>query len=317
MKRAFVTGATGFIGAAITRLLVRSGVPTAILLRNNSDPWRLGGCLDHVTVIRGEFQASTLYVDDLIKFGPDTVFHLAWDGVGREKRNDPSQVRINVPGTIDLFLASLRAGVQFFVAAGSQAEYGLMHQRADETHPTKPTSLYGAAKNATLGLLEHLATAHQAGLAWLRVFSIYGPQDDDDTLMSSLIRTLLEGARPAVTDGRQLWDYLYVDDAAEAFLSVAKSRSAGVFNVGYGQAAPLRTTMSTVRDLINPSLEIGFGDIPLGPTAITHLEPDVTKLTQATGWSPQVPVYEGLCQTIAWQRSRRTKENETNERADS
>lgn len=317
MKRAFVTGATGFIGAALTRLLVRSGVPTAILLRNSSDPWRLGECLDHVTVIRGEFQAPTLFVDDLIKFAPDTVFHLAWDGVSRHKRNDPRQVRNNVPGTTDLFLASVQAGVRFFVAAGSQAEYGLADHRMDETHPTNPTTLYGAAKIATLGLLKHLTTVHDVGLAWLRIFSIYGPQDDNDTLMSSLIRKLLQGERPAVTDGRQLWDYLYVDDAAKAFLSVAKSRSAGVFNVGYGQAAPLRTTMSTVRDLINPNLEIGFGEIPHGLAAITHLEPDVTKLTQATGWSPHVPLYEGLCQTIAWQRSRRTMEDETNGRANS
>lgn len=304
MNRAFVTGASGFIGAAVARRLVAEGVPTAVLLRPTSHPWRLGDSLPHLTVIEGSFHEPAGYEAALADFAPDTVFHLAWHGVGRSRRDDPEQVRINVPGTIDLFLAAVRAGAKSFIAAGSQAEYGPSDRRIDEGHPTRPGTLYGAAKLATLMLLERLAAAHAVRLAWLRVFSVYGPQDDEGTLLGSLVPRLLAGERPAVTSGTQLWDYLHVDDAAAAFLAVARSAAAGVFNVGAGVAPPLRDSITLVRDLIDPALEIGFGEVPLGPGAVTRLEPDVCRLKAATGWSPRVLLADGLRSTIEWQRHR-------------
>lgn len=304
MNRVLVTGASGFIGAAIVQQLVSAHVPTAVLVRPTSQPWRLGDRLRNLTVIEGSFHDPAGYETALADFAPDTVFHLAWHGVGRKLRDDPDQVRVNVPGTIDLFLAAARAGARSFIAAGSQAEYGPSDRRIDEAHPTRPVTLYGAAKLATLTLLEQLAAAHAVRLAWMRVFSVYGPQDDEGTLVSTLIRRLLAGERPAVTSGRQLWDYLYVDDAAAAFLAVARSDAAGVFNVGAGVAPPLRDTVTLVRDLVDPALDVGFGEVPLGPGAVTRLEPDVSRLKAAAGWSPSVSLKDGLWASIAWQRER-------------
>ncbi len=304
MNRVFVTGASGFIGAAVTRQLVAQGVPTAVLLRPTSRPWRLGDSLRNLTVIQGAFHEPAGYAAALSAFAPDTIFHFAWHGVGRARRDDPEQVRVNVPGTIDLFLAAARAGARSFIAAGSQAEYGPSDCRIDEGHPTHPASLYGAAKLATLTLLERLAAAHDVRLAWLRVFSVYGPQDDESTLVSMLIRRLLGHERPAVTSGTQRWDYLHVDDAAAAFLAVARSDAAGVFNVGAGVAPPLHDSIALVRDLIDPSLEIGFGEVAAGPGAINRLEPDVSRLRATTGWSPGISLEDGLRATIEWQRER-------------
>ncbi len=277
-------------------------MPTAVLLRPTADPWRIADCIDSVTVINGAFHKPAEYFEALRRFAPDTVLHLAWHGVGRAERDAPEQVGINVPGTVDLFQASAQAGANTFIAAGSQAEYGPSDKRIDETHPTRPTSLYGAAKLATLGLLEHLAEARAIRLAWLRVFSLYGPQDGESTMIATLARSLLAGERPATTDGSQRWDYLYVDDAAAAFLAVARSGAVGVFNVGSGLAAPLREAMCTLRDLIDPTLEIGFGELPLAPGAVTRLEPDVTRLKELTGWAPKVSLREGLRQTVSWGR---------------
>jgi nucleoside-diphosphate-sugar epimerase len=304
VNRAFVTGASGFIGAAVARRLVAEGVPTAVLMRPSSNPWRLGPSLPKLTVIEGSFHEPAGYEAALADFAPDTVFHLAWHGVGRARRDDLEQVRVNVPGTMDLFAASARAGARCFIAAGSQAEYGPSDRRIDESHPTRPVTLYGAAKLATLTVLERLAAAHSVRLAWLRVFSVYGPQDDENTLVSMLIRRLLAGERPAVTSGDQLWDYLHVDDSAAAFLAVARSDAAGVFNVGAGVAPPLRDTMALVRDLIDQSLEIGFGEVPLGRGAVNTLEPDVRRLQSAVRWAPQITLADGLRATIEAERQR-------------
>ena len=304
MNRVFITGASGFIGATIVRLLAEERVPTAVLMRPTSNPWRLGDTIRDVTVIEGTFHEPGSYAVALAEFAPDTVFHLAWHGVGRGHRDDPKHVRINVAGTVDLFHAAVRAGATSFIAAGSQAEYGTSSHRIVEGHPTQPNTLYGAAKLATLTLLEQLSAAHAVRLAWLRVFSAYGPGDDEGTLISSVIRRLLAGERPAVTSGTQLWDYLHVDDAAAAFLAVARSGANGVFNVGAGIAPPLRDTIALVRDLIDPGLEVGFGEVPLGPSAVMRLEPDVGRLRHATSWEPRISLEDGLRSTIAWHRER-------------
>jgi UDP-glucose 4-epimerase len=308
VKRVFVTGASGFIGAAVARQLVAQGIPTAVLLRPMSEPSRLGDSLRKLTVIEGSFHEPVSYTSALAEFAPDTVFHLAWYGVGRSQRDDPEQVRVNVPGTLDLFLACRQAGARSFIAAGSQAEYGPSDRRIDEEHPTHPVTLYGTAKLATLVILKRIAAAHAVRLAWLRLFSVYGPRDDEGTLIGSLVRQLLAGDRPVVTTGTQRWDYLHVDDAAAAFLAVAKSGAAGVFNVGAGVAPPLRDTIALVRDLVDPTLEIGFGEVPLGPGAVTRLEPDVSRLRAVTGWAPRISVEDGLRGTIEWQRERRVTE---------
>ncbi len=308
VKRVFVTGASGFLGAAVVRQLVREGVPTAVLLRPTSNPWRLGDAIRDVTVIEGAFSEPEMFEAELAAFAPDTVLHFAWHGVSRALRGDPTQVRVNVAGTVDLFLAVVSAGATSFIAAGSQAEYGPFAKRIDEQHPTRPVTLYGAAKLATLTLLQQLSVALACRLAWLRVFSVYGPRDDEQMLIPSLVRKLLAGERPAVTSGVQLWDYVYVDDAAAAFLAVARSNAAGIFNVGAGEARPLRETITLVRDLVDPSLEVGFGEVPVGADAVSRLEPDVTRLRAMTGWSPCVPLEEGLRETVAWEKERRGKE---------
>jgi nucleoside-diphosphate-sugar epimerase len=302
MKRVFVTGATGFIGAAIARRLLREGYDVAILLRPASNAWRLGSVAQKTRVIEGEIDDVATYASALHDFSPDTVMHLAWHGVAKAKRDDPDQVRINVNGSVDLFRAAVQAGCKAFIGAGSQAEYGPSTLPLDEESPACPVSLYGAAKLATSILLSQLAAAHNIRFAWLRVFSVYGPQDDPATLISFLITEFLAGRRPAVSTGDQLWDYLYVDDAAAAFLAVGTSGAEGIFNVGSGSAVPLREAITCVRDAIDPSLTIGFGEIAETSGRLLQLRPVVDRLRSATNWAPSISLRDGASRTVAWAR---------------
>lgn len=303
MQRVVVTGATGFIGAAVARRLARRGIHVAALMRPAANPWRLGADGEDMEVIHGTLDDAASYAPALRAFRPDTVMHLAWHGVSKAGREDPAQIRTNVCGSADLLLAAVQAGCRTFVGAGSQAEYGPSEAAIDERHPTRPQSLYGAAKLAVSVLLEQLARQNDVRFAWLRVFSVYGPRDADDTLLSGLIGQLLAGSKPALTTAEQAWDYLYVDDAADAFVSVgATETAAGVFNVGAGTAPPLRETIVQVRDLIDPSLPLGFGDIPSGANAVRRLEPVVGRLQSVTGWSAATPLPIGLARTIEWHK---------------
>jgi nucleoside-diphosphate-sugar epimerase len=204
----------------------------------------------------------------------------------------------NVEIACGLAEAAAAAGVESFIGVGSQGEYGAGSSMREDALPA-PTSLYGAAKVASLFLTRQIAA--QAGMrhAWLRLFSTYGPRDNSGWLIPMLITEMLAGRRPRTTLGTQSWDWLYVDDVAAGILAVAETpTAAGVFNLGSGQAVPVRQVVERIRDLAAPGLELVFGEIPFRPDQVMHMQADISNLRAATGWQPQVGMAEGLARTV-------------------
>jgi UDP-glucose 4-epimerase len=126
-------------------------------------------------------------------------------------------------------------------------------------------------------------------------------------MIPTLIQSLLQRQRPALTPGTQLWDYLYVEDVARAIARVALDPAAtGIFNLGSGSPQTVRSIAEQVRDAIDPHLPLGFGDVPFRPDQVMHLQADTRRLSQTTGWTPQVQLGEGLQRTIEWFRAQRS-----------
>ncbi len=317
--RALVTGATGFIGSFLAGRLLRDGATVAILTRPGAKTWRIDPLLHQVTRIEGDLRDLSggqcppygRVENQVHDFAPDTVFHLGWYGVAGSCRNDEEQIDANLRATLDLVRVALRAGCTTWIGLGSQAEYGPLNRPIAEDAPTRPTTTYGAVKLCAGLLAARLAADTDMRLAWLRVFSTYGPRDNPQWLIPYLVRTLLDGRKPSLTACEQTWDYLFVEDAAEAIHRVAVTTgAAGVFNLGSGQARPLRTVVERIRDSIDPSLSLGFGEVPYRPDQVMHLEADISRLTAVTGWTPRTPLDEGLGRTIAWHREQEQERHE-------
>lgn len=302
LDKVFVTGATGFVGSFLVRQLLAEGCEVAVLLRPSTDPWRIADILDDLVVIRGSMENVAGFAADLSGFKPKSVAHLAWRGVTNEYRNDIRQAE-NVAESVALYRVARDVGCSRFVGMGSQAEYGPVSARLDEKVATRPTTVYGAAKLSTGLLLDRLAAEDGVSFAWLRLFSSYGPKDDLSWLIPYLARRLMAGERPALTAGEQIWDYIYVEDAAAAMRASLGADATGFFNLGSGVGRPLRAIIEAVRDIIDPALPLGFGEVPYRPDQVMHLEANIDALQSATGWSPKVSLEEGLSKTIAWLRT--------------
>jgi UDP-glucose 4-epimerase len=301
MKRVLVTGGAGFVGARVVHLLVEQGCEVALLLRETSNTHRLQDTLRRCTVLRGDLSRLEPLRGPLKDFAPEGVLHLAWESVKGAERNHPVQLS-NVSTSIELFRLTGEIGCDSFVGLGSQAEYGLLSGRIDERAPTRPTTTYGAAKLATGCMLERAAAAAERPFAWLRLFSSYGPDDDPSWLIPYMIRTLLSGERPKLTKAEQVWDYIHVDDVADAIVAALQTGARGIFNLGSGQARPLREIIERLRDAIDTALPLGFGEVEYRPDQVMHLESDIGALCAATGWKPRVPLEQGLAEVIAWHR---------------
>ena len=299
--RVLLTGATGFVGAYTLRALARGGEEVTLLLREESDLWRIRELVKPEMVVRGDLRNWEQVRAEIAARKPEVVIHSAWTGVGNKLRNDAIQVDDNLMPTIRFFRACAEMRVKHFVGIGSQAEYGPLNRRISEREVTEPTTLYGATKLATCVLLRQLAEQTGVRFAWLRIFSTYGPMEDAGWLIPYLIQTLLKGERPALTACEQKWDYLYGADAGEAIYRMALEAGAkGVFNLGSGQVYTLRRIVETIRDMIDPKLPLGFGEAPYRPDQVMHLEADITRLEKATGWAPRTSIEEGLRECVRW-----------------
>jgi len=233
--------------------------------------------------------------------------HAAWDGVFGASRQDPAQAR-NIAPAIALMDLTARLGTRHWVAFGSQAEYGPRTDAPSEDSPTRPDTLYGAAKVATCALLERLAAERGLGFTWLRLYSAYGP-GSDGWLLDTVMRQLLTGRTPRLdSSGLQRWDYLHVDDAGAAVADVLEHACTGIFNLGSGHAEPLRAILESVRDMIDPLARMEFGPAPEDAVSLPCLHADIRKLSAATGWGPRVDLRQGLAACVREIRLRLERE---------
>lgn len=303
---AVVTGPTGAVGTALCERLIQEGAAVFAVVRPGSPRAAHLRELEGVRVVECDLAELSRLPELLPNARADAFFHLAWTGTTGPGRNDmPAQID-NIRHTIDACRAAKALGCGVFVGAGSQAEYGRFDGSLAPDTPCFPESGYGMAKLCA-GQMSR-AECGRLGVAhvWPRILSVYGPWDGENAMIPQVARQLLNGERPALTEGTQLWDYLYAADAAEALFLLAQSgRDGGVYPLGGGVARPLREYVEALRDAIDPALPLGFGEIPFGPGQVTRLEADLTALRADTGFSPRVDFQTGIQMTIRWIKEHR------------
>jgi len=296
-----VSGATGFVGAAVLRQLVSRGAGAVALVRPTEDRQRIASLGGYQTVSFRRLDEPGL-AEQLRARQPAVLIHCAWGGLAGAEREAACQITDNVPLTIASVSLAAACGCRQWIGLGSQAEYGNPNRVIAESAPTQPTTIYGKAKLAA-GLAA-LALCEATGLAgvWLRLFQIYGPGDVPQRFIPYVIREFLSGRRPQLTACKQSWDYLYIDDAAAGILSAADGSTTGVFNLGSGQTWPLTQIVGMIKEELGTPIEPAYGAIPYRPDQVMHLQADIGKLRAATGWSPRVGLVEGLRLVIGWER---------------
>ncbi len=304
---AVVTGPTGAVGSALCRRLLDEGATVWAVVRPLCR--RLDALPAHEKLHIVECDVSNLasLPEIMAETHIDALFHLAWAGTTGASRNDmPVQID-NIRYTIDAVRAAAALGASVFVGTGSQAEYGRVEGALTASTPAFPENGYGMAKLCA-GAMSR-AECKRLGLdhVWARILSVYGPYDTPSSMISHVIAALLNGEKPALTAGVQLWDYLYSGDAARALYLCARSgRDGAVYPLGGGQSRPLKEYIEALRDAIDPALPLGLGEIPYGPGQVMRLEADLTDLTRDTGFRPEVSFEEGIRETISWMKGGRT-----------
>lgn len=300
MKRVIITGATGSIGTALIQECIREGIEVLVFTRQNSK--RNGNIPEHPLVTCMNCALNELAeIQNTTGKDYDVFYHFAWEGTTGAARNDMFLQNRNVQYALDAVSAAKRFGCHTFVGAGSQAEYGRVEGNLRPDTPAFPEMGYGMGKLCA-GLMTR-SYAHQLGMRhiWMRILSIYGPYDGEQSMVMSTIIRLLHGEVPEFTKGEQMWDYLYSSDAAKAFRLAGEQGVDGkVYVLGSGQAQPLKNYIETIRDVTAPGAELALGAVPYGERQVMYLCADIEELKQDTGYEPDVCFEEGIRRTLKW-----------------
>jgi CDP-glucose 4,6-dehydratase len=312
--RSLVTGARGFGGSWLAKLLLGEGHEVISLDRESAEPSGLAlqGIEGDVVDVVGDLRDAELLARTLNENGVEVVFHLAAQAIVGEANASPVPTfEANIEGTWKLLEACREGEVERVVVASSDKAYGAQKELPyREDAPLQPTFPYDVSKAAADLIARSYWHTFELPVAVTRFANLYGGGDRNfSRLIPEAATAVLDGRRPVIrSDGTPERDFLYVEDVARAYLAIAvalgEGRGAGeAFNAGWGKPNSVREVVDLICELAGSELEPeirGSGN-PAGEIDRQYLES--TKIRELTGWEPQVDLREGLERTLEWYRA--------------
>jgi nucleoside-diphosphate-sugar epimerase len=261
-KKVLFTGVTGFLGSNIARELVNNGFKIYGLHRNSSSFERIKDIFDSITWINTE---KNDWINELQKEEFDILIHSAWEGISAADRDDWTMQLKNFEFSKEIFNAAIKCNVSRIISLGSQAEYGIYNTKVSEDYAPMPYDAYGAVKLLTLYYLQNLVKKKNIEWYWIRVFSVFGRGENENWLIPKVIQKLQNNETIELTEGKQMYDYLHIDDFVKYTMKVLASSSdkSGVYNLCSGTGIEIKNLLYIIAAFFPEAYGIlDFGKIP-------------------------------------------------------
>ena len=302
MNKVLVIGANGFLGTKLTLALAGRGSKVVALV-DKRFPYDSIKCQSNIETI--EFVLEEIDSLEGEAFSDiDVLYHFAWAGVNAAYRNE-SEVQVqNVMFGLKVMEFAERHHISKVIIPGSAAEVSCGDGMITGYETPAPSDMYSASKVATRYICMNFAKQHHVGLIWTLITSIYGPGRDDNNLISYTIKSLLKREKPSTTKLEQKWDYLHVEDLIRALVLLGEKGVCGkAYPIGSGEYRQMREYVEMIRDIIDPSLPIGIGDLPYKSSKVDNQMMDISELIADTGFVPRYSFETGIREVIHFFRN--------------
>jgi len=301
--KVLVTGATGFIGACLARHAVEQGSDVHIFTRRESNKWRLADILNRLTDHEVDLRNRSSVEQAIKDIRPRIIYHLAAHGSVAAKDDVSALFESNFIGTINLLRSCEKVGFDCFVNTGSSFEYGLKSGPMEESDLLGPLGDYGVSKAATTLYCRSEAIGKDIPIVTLRLFTAFGPWDDQRRLIPYVIKSFLRGEQPELSNPQSVRDFIFVDDILAAYSAVVKKPLRGeIFNIGSGTHRPIGEVVAVLQDIVGTELVPLWGArVPQRAEPTTCIS-SIKKSETQLGWRPSTTLRNGLVRTVEWMR---------------
>jgi CDP-glucose 4,6-dehydratase len=307
----FITGATGLMGGWLLQHLVDAGAEVVALVRDGAPRSSVvsSGLLANVATVHGSLEDINLIRRSFSEYSVDTIFHLAAQPlVGVAKLDPLSTLETNVRGSWHVLEAARLCGVRQVVVASSDKAYGESENLPyTENHPLQGRYPYDVTKSCTDLISAMYAATYSLPVGIMRCGNLFGGGDlNFSRTIPGAIKSTLKGERFVIrSDGKFVREYLYVKDAAEAYLCVAENLASNpslageAFNFGLGLKITTLELVARILDMMGRSdLEPIVQNQASFETREQYLSCE--KARTMLCWYPKYSLAEGLAETIEW-----------------
>jgi nucleoside-diphosphate-sugar epimerase len=290
-----ITGGTGFIGSAFTRLALKRGHQVAGLTQPGRGIPATLPAHPQLQWLRGTLDEAPW--KEIAKYQADVCIHGAWITTPGTYLESPENYRF-LESSQTFLQRILDTGTSHIFGLGTCIEYQITNQPLSETGtPAAPATTYSKCKDALRQWLE--AEARKRGFTgtWGRVFYPYGPGEHPARLCSALIARLSAGETLRLKTPQSIKDYIFIEDLAEALLTVVDQRPAGIINLGTGTGVSVREIADQLGELLGRP-ELVQEQIPPELDAFPFVVADAGRL-KSLGWQSRTNLRQGLSRLIS------------------
>lgn len=304
-KKILVTGGTGFIGANLVRRLVNMGYRPAVLVRKESNLWRLKDITSKIDLLETDILNYERLKKDIEIVRPHYVYHLAVYGAYQGTQKDLGEtLETNIFGTLNLLNAVSNSGTEYFVNTGSSSEYGLKETDMTENDILCPVNYYGVTKATTTLLTSTYSDQNKLPVATLRLFSPYGYFEDNNRFVPTVIMSGIKNKEIELSNQSFVRDFIFVDDVIDAYMYFLNGKKyyGEIFNIGSGKQTKLGDFAKEVEKILGRKLKIKWSSHTSNQLEPKKWQADISKAKLKLNWEPKVSVRGGIQSTCQWFR---------------
>ncbi len=294
--RILLTGSSGFIGNAFLRLAIKNGHEIgALLLPELNTP---SGLESHPQIkwLHGSLDSAPW--NKIKDFAPQVCLHTAWITTPGIYLNSPSNYSF-LKSSLDFIKQAVNYGVQNVIVTGTCIEYRPSNTPLiEDKSPVEPETIYAKCKHQLHRELLTELEKMNCRLCWTRIFYPYGIGEHPDRLCSFIIKKLINNKKVLLNSPLSTKDYIYIDDIAEALLTLVEKQFSGTANIGTGEGITVREIAGLISTMLDKNGLIEENNQNL---SIDYTVADITKLKNL-GWKQKISIKEGLNRLINYYR---------------